>query len=65
MIEKINKVRKLADKIIINDEWCDIRTFQYNSTEIYIENGRNDKRVKLRPNDNEESINKILEEITL
>lgn len=64
-IERINKVRNLADKIIIDNEWCDIITVQYNSTDIYIENGRNNKKIKLKVSDNEESINKILKEIVL
>ena len=54
LIEKLNKLRELADEIIINEEWIDIRTIQYNSTDFTIECDGHE--IAITANDTEKTI---------
>ena len=53
-IEKLNKLRELADEIIINEEWIDIRTIQYSPEDFTIE--CNGHEIAIKANDTEKTI---------
>ena len=61
MIELLNEKRKIADKIIIDEEWNEIETIQKNAYEIVIKNYRTGKEIKLQPYDTEKDIRTIIE----
>lgn len=61
MIELLNEKRKIADKIIIDEEWNEIETIQRNAYEIIIKNYRTGKEIKLQPYDTEKDIRTIIE----
>ena len=54
LIEKLNKLRELADEIIINEEWIDIRTIQYSPEDFTIE--CNGHEIAIKANDTEKTI---------
>ena len=61
MIETLNEKRKIADKIIIDEEWNEIATVQKNAYNIIIKNYRTGKEIKLQPYDTEKNIRTIIE----
>lgn len=61
MIEALNRVRELADKIIETEEWVEVVTIQHGPYSIAIYNGRTDREIQLRPYDTEDDIRAILE----
>ena len=61
MIETLNEKRKIADKIIIDEEWNEIATVQKNAYNIIIKNYRTGKEIKLQPYDTEKDIRAIIE----
>ncbi len=61
MIETLNEKRKIADKIIIDEEWNEVETIQKNAYEIIIKNYRTGKEIKLQPYDTEKDIRTIIE----
>ena len=60
-IERLNKNRELADKIIIDEEWIDIRTVRYNATDFTIE--CNGHKEPIKPNDTEETLREKIEKL--
>lgn len=62
MIEKLNRNREIADRIIDTEEWLDIETIQYNATLITISNYRTGKETQIRPADTEDTLRAKIEE---
>ncbi len=61
MKELLNEKRKIADKIIIDEEWNEIATVQKNAYNIIIKNYRTGREIKLQPYDTEKDIRAIIE----
>ena len=64
MIEKKNKLRELADKIIVEDEWFQLETRQYNTEDIVIYNYFTKKGLRISSNDTKETLSKKMAELS-
>ena len=55
-IEKLYELKDLAERIILDEEWNDIRPIVYNPEDIYILNERTEKEIRIEITDNEETL---------
>ena len=58
----VEKNGDIAEKIIEDDEWNDIRVTRYGNGHTVIENERTGRRMKITPSDTKESLNKKIED---
>ena len=58
----IARKKDMAEKIIFDEEWIDIEVIQCNATCAIIYNDRTNKKIKITPRDNEETLHKKIEE---
>lgn len=61
--DDLEKSLELADEVIAEEEWNEIRTLRYPNNK-YIKNERTGETIKLKPNETKESIREKLNKIT-